>query len=113
MAMLSMPVCGVESRNDVAAARLAPWRRKEADDRNHSAGAQHQRHAKQRRLQDRPKASAAQVTLDELRRDTDREHARRQKAKQQVRRHLAEHQPAFPRDFRDIGQKSCYPSIEF
>ena len=30
IAMLSMPVCGVESRNDVAAARLAPWRRNEA-----------------------------------------------------------------------------------
>ena len=30
MAMLSMPVCGVESRNEVAAARLAPWRRNEA-----------------------------------------------------------------------------------
>ena len=30
MAMLSMPVCGVDSKNDVAAARLAPWRRTEA-----------------------------------------------------------------------------------
>ena len=30
MAMLSIPVWGVESRNEVAAARLAPWRRKDA-----------------------------------------------------------------------------------
>ena len=30
MAMLSTPVCGVESRNEVAAARLAPWRRNDA-----------------------------------------------------------------------------------
>ncbi len=30
MAMLSTPVCGVESRNEVVAARLAPWRRNEA-----------------------------------------------------------------------------------
>ena len=31
MAMLSTPVCGVDSKNDVVAARLAPWRRNEAE----------------------------------------------------------------------------------
>ena len=65
--------------------------------RNHPARTQRQRHAEQGRLQHRPEPAAAQVPLDELRRDAHREHARHQKAEQQVGRHLAQHRPAFSR----------------
>ena len=98
MAMLSTPVCGVESRNEVVAARLAPWRRNDADTgitpHEHSG----KRHAEQRRLEHRAEAASAQVPLDELRRNAHRQHARHQESEQQIGRHLAEHRPAFPHD---------------
>ena len=107
MAMLSMPVCGVDSRNEVAAARLAPWRRTDAvtgiTPHEHNTSGTPNRVA----LKHRRHPSAAQVPFDPLRRDAHREQPRRQKTEQQGRRHLAQDRPAFSEDVDQYVSSRC------
>ena len=110
--MLSTPVCGVESRNETVAARLAPWRRNEA-----ATGITPHEHSGKgtpsiaafNTGQTRGRPGAA----DELRRNAHRKHARHEEAEQQVRRDFAQHRPAFQWNIRRIsimgGLGNAYP----
>ena len=77
--------------------------------RNHAAGTDRQRYPQQRRLPNRRHTAAAQVAIDPLRRDEDRQQSRHQKAEQQVWRHVAQDMPAFRRHFsRKIEHGRCF-----